>query len=207
MNPSQQPVVAFDETRAINRVAVRIATARHQLNKEFSREWLETTLRRYLRGGLITVIKVVEAADACDDIADAALREVGAELLERPSGRTGDFQIIAYLQRAAQRAPHKRKRGIQWYDEWYRNLVICLLVHLACKEFGISPTRGRESRREREPSGCSLVAAALARNRIRLKEATIQRHIWLGIYGDLLRQAVAERPIEEFCPYDNKRRD
>ena len=57
-------------------------------------------MRQYLRGGLITVIKVVEAADKGDEIADAALREVGAELFDQPSGRTGEIQIIAYLQRA-----------------------------------------------------------------------------------------------------------
>jgi len=193
------PLVTFDEKRAVNRVAIKVALVHHQLSTQFSREWLERTLRQYLRGGLITVIKVVEAADAGDEIADMALREVGAELLEQPSGRTGDFQIIAYLQRAALRAPHKRGRGAQWYDDWSRNFGICLLIELACKEFGISPTRNRESTRaKRNPSGCSLVAAALKRNGIHLDERSLQQNIWFGLPGELARRAFAERPIESF---------
>jgi hypothetical protein len=192
------PLVPFDEKRAINRVAIMVALAHHQLSKEWSRQWLEVTLRQYLRGGLITVIKVVEAADKGDEIADAALREVGAELLELPSGRPGDIQIIAYLQRAAQRAPHKRKRGRQWYDQWSRDLAICLLIQLACKEFGVRPTRNRASvSAKRKPSGCSLVTAALARNKIDLDERSIQQNIWLGLPGELSRQAFAQR-IETF---------
>jgi hypothetical protein len=199
-----QPMVVFDERRAINRVSIWVALARSRLRKEWSREWLETTLRRHLRGGLITVVKVVEAADQGDEIADGALREVGAELLEahllgRPSWRPGDLQILAYYQRTSLRAPYKRGRGQQWYDDWARNLMICLLIELACKEFGIKPTRNRESRRtSREASGCSLVAAGLARNKISLKETTVQRHIWLSLPGELARQAFAERPIEDY---------
>jgi hypothetical protein len=47
----------------------------------------------------------------------------------------------------------------------------------------------------------------LARNKIRLDEATIQRHIWLGLPGELSRLAVAERPIESYFAYDNERSD
>ena len=168
-----------------------------------SREWLGTTLRRYLRGieisdGVRLSIAICKAADAGDEIADAALWDVGRELIERPTGRPGDLQILAYYQRAGRHSP-RRRRGRQWHDDWYRNLCICLLVELACKEFGVRPTRNRESRRGgREPSGCSLVAAGLARNKARLDEATIQRHLWLGLPGALVRQALAERPIESY---------
>jgi hypothetical protein len=144
-------------------------------------------------------IKAVEAADAGDDIADAALRDVGSELLERMSGRPGDLQILAYFQRAGRRPPHRRRAGRRWCDDWYRNLCVCLLVVIAGEEFGVAPTRNRESRRaQRTPSGCSIVAAALKRNRITLDEATVQRHLWLGLPGDLTRQALIERPIESY---------
>jgi hypothetical protein len=198
------PLVRFEEKRAINRVAIRVATVYQQLSSDWSRQWLEITLRKYLRGGLISVIKVVEAADAGDEIADAALREVGGELVEAALrdaervGRPGDLQIIAYFQRAAQRAPHGRRRGKHhWSDHWSRNLIICMLIHLASNEFGIKPTRNRESTRAgRNPSGCSLVTAGLARNGVHLKERSIQQNIWLGLPGELFRLAVAERPIE-----------
>ena len=205
MTPITQPMVVFDEKRAINRVAIWVALARHRLGAEWSCEWLGTTLRRYLRGieisdgvRLSIAIEACEAADAGDEIADAALWDVGRELIERPTGRPGDLQILAYYQRAGRHSP-RRRRGRQWHDDWYRNLCICLLVELACKEFGVRPTRNRESRRGgREPSGCSLVAAGLARNKARLDEATIQRHLWLGLPGALVRQALAERPIESY---------
>ena len=50
MTPIAEPMVVFDEKRAINRVAIWVALARHRLGAEWSREWLGTTLRRYLRG-------------------------------------------------------------------------------------------------------------------------------------------------------------
>jgi hypothetical protein len=162
-------------------------------------------LRRYLRGidvpdtkRLTIAIKAVEAAEAGDEIADAALREVGSELIERPTGRPGDGQIVAYLQRAVRRAPAKRRRGRQWADRWVRDMGICTLIHLACVEFGVAPTRNRESRRAgRNPSGCSLVTAGLARNRVFLDEKSVQNHIWLGLPGELVRQAIAERAFGE----------
>src|SRR5262245_16901111 len=80
--PLSYPLAAADAQRAINRVSIWIATLRHKFEKQYSREWLETELRKGLREGRLTLtIKAVEAADKQEDeIADAALREVGAEL-------------------------------------------------------------------------------------------------------------------------------
>jgi hypothetical protein len=198
-------MVVFDEQRAINRTVVAISLVSGRLTKEFSREWLETTLRRYLRQGLIEAVKVVEAADHGDELADQALREVGAELQGRPFDgseyRPEDLQILAYAQRALLRPPHRRGRGIAWYDCWYRNLAVCWLVDLTCKEFDLKPTRSRGSRRaDRHPSGISVVVAALARNGIVMDEQSVQTHIWLGLPGDLARQAIAER-FWDFFPH------
>jgi hypothetical protein len=199
-------MVVFDERRAINRLAIKVALVHHQLTEQFSREWLESTLRRHLRGidvpddrRLTLAIKAVEAADAGDEITDTVLREVGSELIERPTGRPGDGQILAYLQRAVRRERNKRKRGRTWYDDWYRNIAICILVDLACREFDVAPTRNRECRRgNQRPSGISLVVAALARNKIHIEERTVQRHIWHGLPGELHRWVVATRLPELF---------
>jgi hypothetical protein len=106
------------------------------------------------------------------------------------------------LQRASQRALHKRKRGrYDKYDHWVRNCGICILIQLASAEFGVPETRRSESRRvNRAPSAISLVTAALARraNRINFDETTIQRHIWFGLWGELMRQVAAERPVESW---------
>jgi hypothetical protein len=203
--PLPYPLAAADKQRAINRVAIWVSLIHHRLSsEEHSREWLGTALRRGLREGQLTLsIKAVEAADHYRDyIADAALREVGAELqallVQGRELAPGHLQVISYLQRAAQRAPHKRKPGrYTWHDTWDRNIGICILILLACKEFGVPPTRNRESRRaDRNPSGTSLVTKGLARNKIHLDEGTIQRHIWHGVWGELVRLAAAERPIE-----------
>jgi hypothetical protein len=59
---------------------------------------------------------------------------------------------------------------------------------LACREFGVWPTRNRAARRaNRTPSGTSLVVAALARNKVHLDEGSVQENIWLGLPGALVR--------------------
>jgi hypothetical protein len=191
--PLSCPLTAADEPRAINRLALQVAAARHRWSKEFTREWLQTTLRRYLReGGLTIAVKAVEAADTGDEIADAALREVGAELqmplLQRLDLAPGHLQVVAYFQRAGGRAPLRRKRGrYGQHDHWDRNIAICILIQLACERLGVGPTRDLNGRRTK-PSGISLVTAALGRNKIHLDEKTIQQHIWFGIWGELMRQ-------------------
>jgi hypothetical protein len=200
-------LILFDEQGAIDRVAAWVSNLRQQLSREWSRERLTELLRQSLRGidvsddqRLTIAIKAVEAADAGDEIADGALREVGSELMERPTGRPGDGQILAYLQRAARRDLHKRSRGRPWADEWVRNILICTVVQVACVEFNILPTRNRASRRaNRDPSGCSLAAAGLARNKIYLAEESIQRHLWLGLPGALAQKALFELITKELA--------
>jgi len=45
------PTGELDENRAINRLADLISMVRHRMEKEYSREWLETELRKGLREG------------------------------------------------------------------------------------------------------------------------------------------------------------
>ena len=139
---------------------------RDRFDAAFSREWLEATLRQRLRDGdsLTFVIKVIELPTDGDEIADAALREVGAELMERRFGRLGEGQILAYLQRAVLRPPLGRGRGRAWYDDYQRNIGICVLIKLACRVFGVHATRSQESRRPNRPqSGVSLITEGLSR--------------------------------------------
>jgi len=189
--PLPYPLATAHEQRAINRVSIWLAMVLHTMKKEFSREWLETELRKGLREGRLTLtIKAVEAADKGDEIADAALRMVHSEmqggmLAERGPGH---LQLWAYGQRAVLRAPHKRPRGRRWYDDWNRNIGICILIDLACREFGVRASRNRAARRaNREPSGISLVVAALGRNKTFLDEASVQENLWYGLPGELVR--------------------
>jgi hypothetical protein len=52
-------------------------------------------------------------------------------------------QIIAYAQRALTRDPLKRKPGRSKYDEWVRNICICVMVRLVNEQFGVKATRRR----------------------------------------------------------------
>jgi hypothetical protein len=196
--------LAFDEQLAIDRTSTAVAVLLDKLDAFESRTWLETELLRGLREGrLALTIKAVEGADMGDEIADAALRQVGGELqipmLQKQDLAPGHLQVVAYLQRVATRAPHRRKRGRHWADDWRRDHAICLLIELTRKEFGIPTTRHRESRRAaRRPSAISIVTAALGRNGIHIDEGTIQRHIWFGMPGELARQEFERRPVESY---------
>src|SRR5262245_19786283 len=104
------PMVTFDEQRAINRLSISVASMRSRLREQstgkWSCEWLESELQQYLREGDLTIAELaVEAAIKFDDeIADAALREVGSELQTRMlQGRPlepGHAQVVTYYQRA-----------------------------------------------------------------------------------------------------------
>src|SRR5262249_54093175 len=197
-----QPTLAFnplfllppgelDEGRAIKRVVVWVSTVRHQMEQQYSREWLETELRKGLREGRLTLtIKAVEAADQGDEIADAALRTVYAEMAggTLPERGPGHLQLWAFGQRAVLRPPRRRPRGHRWHDDWMRNILICILVDRAGREFGVRPTRNRAARRNnRAPSGISIVVAALTRNKMHLDEGSVQQNIWHGLPGELVR--------------------
>jgi hypothetical protein len=183
---------------ALDVVTSWVTTLRPQMGKEYSRERLEKHLLDGLREGRLTLtLKAIEAAEAGDEIADAALWAVFQELVADvfPERKPGHLQIRAYGQRTRRMPLRKPQR---WADDWVRNINIVLFIVLACCEFGVAPTRNRDSRRaDRDPSGCSLVTTALARNGIHLDEQSIQRHLWFGLPGELvfgvLPREIAER--------------
>src|SRR5262245_36954804 len=140
--PVLLPTGELDENRAINRLADLIPMVRHWFEKEDNREFLETELRKGLREGRLPLtIYAVQAADAGDEICDAALRTVFAEWVGGmlPEQRPGHFQLRAYGQRAVLplRPPHKRPQGPRWHDNWMRDIQVCMLIVLACREFGV----------------------------------------------------------------------
>jgi hypothetical protein len=197
--PSTKMTVLPETEHMITEAAAWVKTVLPTLDeKKYSRDWLETRLLQGLRDGVLTLsIKAVEAAETGDEIADAALRLVHAEMVGGaiPEWAPGHLQVWSYGQRAVLRAPNQRRRGRQWYDNWIRDLEICFLIALASTQFNLSPTRNREARRaNRIPSGISVIVAALARNGIHLDESTVQENIWFGLMGELARRAMAERP-------------
>jgi hypothetical protein len=180
----------FDEAQAVEVATDWVDVVRGKLSKRASREWLVTTLGDYLRRGLIETLKVVEEAEKKgDELSDFVLRLTFSQMSDAGEWQNMPVQLKAYGERAALRPPVKRKPGrATWYDNWLRNIGIATMVHMACEQFGLEPTRSQESRRARRPSGCSVIKAALERKGIHLAEGTVQ-NIWEGVTGDLVRQA------------------
>jgi hypothetical protein len=205
--PSTKLTVLPETEQLITEADTWVKTIFPRLEEKYSREWLETRLRQGLREGVLTLtIEAVKEADRGDEIADAALRHVYAEMVGGaiPERGPGHLQVWSYGQRAVLRAPHKRKRGRHhWTDNWMRDLEICFLIGLACAQFNLLPTRNRADRRadrkhrtHRNPSGTSVIVAALSRNGINLDESSVQENIWYGLPGELARRAMAERALQ-----------
>ena len=167
------------EKAMVGTVAGWLTIVQHKMTAPASREWLEATLREYLRQGLIETLRVVEAANAGDEIADAALRRVYAEMVE--IGIEPPATLKAYGIKAILRGPVTRPRGRNmWFDNWRRDIGIVVLVYLAMKQFGLRRTRNREQRRRNEPSASSIVALALGRARINIAEKRVES-LWGGL--------------------------
>jgi hypothetical protein len=192
--PLSYPLLPEDESWAVEHYAAAVGLMLEQV-RERSSERLEATLKKLLLEGERKVaVGVAALADKGDFIADRALLDAAADLLTAAvQGQTlapGHLQIIAYLQRIDLRAPGKRKPGRHECDLWYRNICICVLVKHACAWLGVQPTRNLASKRPgRRPSGCSIVAQALGRVGVHISEKTVQQHLWLGSWGEVVRGA------------------
>ena len=160
---------AISEKAAVDIVAGWVEVIQDKMTAAASREWLKSMLCERLRraqidirNGFDVTLDVVAAADNGDEIADAALRRVYAEMTEyniEPSAT-----LKAYAVKAMRRGPVTRGPGRNaWFDNWRRDIGIAVLVYLGREYFGLHATRNREQRRRGEPSICSTVAAAMGR--------------------------------------------
>jgi hypothetical protein len=171
-----------NEQKMVNIVATDwVPHIREKMTSRASRQWLEDTLCDFLRRGLIERIKVIEAADNGDEIADAALRRVCAEMKEAqidlpPTLKGWDIK-------AGLRPPVTRGRGRSGFDFWQRDIGIACLVVGAMLEFDLPPTRNRKQRRQGRPSASSVVAAAVGRL-FNIDEKRIEA-IWHSLHGDI----------------------
>jgi hypothetical protein len=186
------PTGEFDEGRAIDLVATTLIPL-IQTTPGYSRKVLEAVLQK-LRDGEPSITSVAfSAAEAGDEIADAMLRKVYVEIVDGdlPQRGPGHIQIRAYGQRVMLRASHKRRRGRSLHDNLMRNIEICLLIVAVCHDLGVPATRNQyhhsKSGAKQPPSGISIVVAALDRNGTDLDEESVQRHIWFGTAGEMVR--------------------
>jgi hypothetical protein len=168
------------EAEAIDTVSQWVETVQARMAAEASREWLESTLRDFLMRDFINRMQVIEAAEAGDEIADAALARAYHSMMDR--GEMPPASMIAYEARARLRGPIKRGRGRNTYDNWQRDIGIAVLVYLTAERFRLRPTRNPASKRK--ISACCVVASALGRARINVAEKRVE-NIWAGLAGQV----------------------
>jgi hypothetical protein len=197
------PTGEFDEERVIDCIADVVSMVRYRMEREGSLEAIKAAIERLLRAGRLRfTITTIERADKGDEIADAALRTVFAEMVGGmfPERGPGHLQIWAYGQRAVLREAHRRPRGHRWHDDWMRNILACHLIVIVERDFGIRPSRnrspsermdGKRKRRNADAlSGIGIVVKALARHGIELAEMSAQENIWFGPAGEIVRSNI-----------------
>ena len=182
------PTTLLDENQAIDIVTREgVANIEQRMTADYSRAFLEAILRWQLQQGLIETLQVIAWADAGDEIADAALRQVYAEMCDR--GEEPSATLKAYGIKAVLRGPVGRGDGRNtWFDNWRRDIGIGCLVFWTMHRFGFNTySRNREQRRRQQPSPSSLVSDALGRKGINVGEKRVE-----NIYARL------KGPIEDF---------
>jgi hypothetical protein len=197
---------------AINAVHVVALSIQDRMTAESAREWLLKTLKDYLRQGLIPTLDVIDSARKGDEIADQALREVGAEMLNQ--GEMPPAALRAYCLEALVRGPVERGPGSAvWYDNFRRDIVIPGLMFHAIEYFGhLELKTTRRPNVPSRPSYASIVAEALKRAGIKgISEGRIN-NIWsngkLQLFMYLLKNNVEvinrerwRKLIEDFLPH------
>ena len=186
------PTVIFNEAAAIDAVVGLIDELRERIAAPRILKWLELKMHDQLRTGLLGELQVIEWAERGDVIADAALRMMYAEMRnhhEEPS-----VLVEAYIIKTIVRGAATRGRGHFWFDNWGRDIGITVLVYLTAETFSLHPTRNREQRRHRQASACSIVAEALGRRRINIREKTVE-NIWARLQGEALAYAAAHGDV------------
>lgn len=182
------PTVIFNETEMVNTVCGWIEILQNRMRSELTRQYLDATLRDHLQRGLVEILQAVAWADGGCPIADAALRRVFAETLERNEEPSATLK--AYGVKAALRGPVTRGRGHYWFDDWGRNIGFALLVRATSLKFNLPMTRNREQRRRRQPSAPTIVAAALGRYKFNTREKTVE-----NIANGPLKEEVLTSPL------------
>jgi hypothetical protein len=195
------PDGALNETQAIEFADTEIfSRVRHWWEPDFGLEMIKAALRR----GLPSFIdRTIEAAEAGNEMADMALRNVfveisRGELRERWPGQY--LRIKMYGEDAVLRAPNTRRRGVQLPDDFFETIQTVNLTIAICLVFGINPERNQlRPDLKRAPSGISITVAVLARHGIPRTEIDMQRNTWGSPNGKLARSiAIALFPTGNY---------
>ena len=159
-----------------------------------AREYLAEALRDRLRRGLTDRQKVIDAAEAGDDLSHEVLIAEFHAMLDE--GIMPPASLRTYAARIEKHP--KRGRGRVWYDDWRRNHTFCLLVALVGVQFILNPTRNRTTD---GPSAASVTAAALQRRGFKRCSESRLNNLWSQL-GDATIEGIALwREWPEIMPY------
>jgi hypothetical protein len=132
-----------------------------KMNSKWGRQQLRQALRDAVRGGTLSRLQVINAAEAGFAEADLALREEFVEIRER--GEQVPLSLGGYMQRAVLRAPGGRGRGNELLEDFARNMAVCILVIFVRVSW--KQTRGR---------AFDIVSEALGKRRITLSARRVE---------------------------------
>jgi len=195
------PTGGLDKDRVINCIAAFVSKMLHKLTPEYSHDWFETTVLKWLREDRSPFsARTVAAAESGDEIADRALRRVFVEITrgELSSGPGQHLYVREYGEHAVLRGPCRHRPGRRLQDNFVRDPEMCALIweiSRALHKFGIRPTRNPATMDKHSAdaatmdkhSAISLLVAALASLGHHFEEKTLQA-IWLGPTGKLVRE-------------------
>jgi hypothetical protein len=160
------------EAEMVKTIAHWLDLADVMLRTENSRRLMLSHLKQLIRQGTIPALRVISWANSGHEVADIALREIAAEMLDR--GEDPPATIRYYAAHALTTAPVKRGKGKDAVANWLRDTCIAIVVSVAVERWHpyLPLTRNRASKK---PSACSLVSAALGLRRINVSERRVEK--------------------------------
>ena len=187
------PATLF-EAEAVDIIAGWIDMVRDKLDSAEGRRVLRASIAEKLREGAISRMRVIEAAKAGDQDAEAVLRELMVELDSRRADTP--TEIVEYRMWLLAGYSPVNSGGRDVGNYWHRDIGIGVLAILAQQTWpSILKTRSHYSKRnDRGLSICLLISTALGRRGINLDERGVET-----VLGTKLEAKLAKR-LSFFCP-------
>jgi len=152
----------FGEEAAVAEIATWAALAANHTTAEASRIYFRKKVQQLLADGRMPYAEAIRKIECHHRDVDLALREHVAALLTLGEGLPEELRTFAH--HALFNPPVTYPKGRVTIDDFTRNIAASVLVDLTLKRWpDLKETRSRGSRRARQPSACSLVAAAMNR--------------------------------------------
>jgi hypothetical protein len=162
----------IDEAKMIDTVAHWLDLVAVTLQTENSRLHVQTVLKRMIRQGTVSTLRVIEWAERESSVdADIALRQVASEMLD--NHELLPATIAGYVAKALNRPLPARPRKDP-VDNLLRDQAIAVVVSVAIQRWHpyLPFTRNRASK---SPSACSVGSAALIKRRVNIGERRVEK--------------------------------